>query len=100
MSWRTPWLGAPPAADMRPPCGCTVAASLNFDLYELPCVVYAVVLVASSSSSSSFRGRVSCRPQGETFKGEGIGICNPFVDHGGTAAEIVVNVTMQPSITD
>jgi hypothetical protein len=51
-------------------------------------------------ASSSFRGRVSCRRQGETFKGEGIGICIPFVDHGGTAAEIVVNVTMQLSITD
>ena len=26
MGSRTPWLGALPAADMRPPCGCAVAA--------------------------------------------------------------------------
>ena len=37
---------------------------------------------------------------GEMVKGEGIEICNPSVDHGVSAAEIVVNVTMQPSITD
>ncbi len=37
---------------------------------------------------------------GEMVKGEGSEICNPSVDHGVSAAEIVANVTMQPSITD
>ncbi len=34
------------------------------------------------------------------FKREGIGMCNPFVDHGFSAAEVVVNETMQLSIAD
>ena len=69
---------------------------------KLPCDLQLVrdLLLGGPVQVKSVTDLTDQQRHGEMVKGEGIEICDPSVNHAVSAAEIVVNVAMQPSITD